>query len=162
MDELLEYRRQLLAHWQQVVDDLRQTLQAIPPARRHQPLEDGGWTPHQIMAHLRDVEAHALLPRLERILAEETPYLPNFNEQDWMQRHYQPQEPLEAILNAYADLRARQLALLRNAPGEAWSRTGRHPWWGKRTLQWWVERSLAHAREHLEQLQQAVEKYHER
>ncbi len=152
MKELLAYREQLLARWAAVVDDLRRLLLACPAERLHRPLEAGGWTPHQIAAHLRDVEAQALWPRIERILQAEEPTLPNFDEQRWMQQRYDPDEPLAAILDEYGALRVREVTRLREAPPAAWNRGGRHPWFGRRTLLWWVERSLAHAEEHLAQL----------
>jgi len=41
-------------------------------------------------------------------------------------------------------------AVLGGAPREAWSREGNHPELGRGlTLQFWVERSLAHIKEHL-------------
>ncbi len=156
MNELLDYRRQLLDRWQAVVDDIRQVLAQFPDDRLHHPLTGETWTPHQIAAHLRDVEAQAMWPRLERILHQDAPTLENFDEQAWMRQRYRPEEPLEDILAEYAALRARQIALLRDISLADWSRTGRHPWWGSRTLQWWVERSLAHAEEHLAQLQRGL------
>jgi hypothetical protein len=55
-------------------------------------------------------------------------------------------------LQAYAELRQQELSWLRELSPAAWNRTGRHPWWGVRALQWWVEQCLLTARQHIKQL----------
>ncbi len=152
MEELQAYRQRLLARYAAQPEDLRRYLQVLAPEALHRPLEPGGWTPHQVAVHLRDAEVHALAPRIHRLCTEKEPFLENWDEAAWMRERYDPQEPLEAVLASFARARAEAYGLVRDLSGEAWSRRGRHPLRGWRTLQWWVEYAVAHTEEHLRQL----------
>jgi hypothetical protein len=152
MDELYDYRQRLLERYAAIPGEFASRLASLSQEARYRPLEPGGLNLHQVIAHLRDVEAQAFLPRLERILSEEVPLLSNFNQDAWMKSYYRAGEPLEAILAEFKGLRSRECGRLKNMPQNGWNRVGRHPVWGVRTLQWWVERSLAHNEEHLIQI----------
>lgn len=150
--ELQEYRQRLLARFAGLVGDLELTVQQISSSAWHLPIDGTNWTAHQIMAHLRDTEKLAFLPRLARILAEDLPAWERFDRSTWVENYYRPEEPMPEILADYGDLRAHELARLKNLPPEAWSRLARHPSWGMRTLQWLVEHGLAYSEEHLRYL----------
>jgi hypothetical protein len=105
--------------------------------------------------NLRAVEAQAFSIRLRRILDEEEPFLPLFNNRKWMEDHYNPGEPPERILAEFIALRSEELAWLKNVSSQDWNRTGRHPWWGLRALQWWVEQILRFSEEQLQRLHAA-------
>jgi hypothetical protein len=153
MDELLTYRKNLLEALEGVVSELRQAAASIPTAGWHTSPAPDQPTPHQVLAHLRALEAHAIALRLRRILDESEPYLPLFDDDGWMAGNYDPSEAVTSILDDYARLRKQEMAWLKDLPAKAWNRTARHPWWGVRALQWWVEQALLTARQHLEQLQ---------
>ena len=106
-----------------------------------------------MLAHLRALEAQAIALRLRRILDESEPYLPLFDDDGWMAANYDPSEAVTSILDDYARLRQEEMAWLKDLPPAAWNRTARHPWWGVRALQWWVEQACWSPRQHLEQLQ---------
>ena len=156
MDLLEAYRQTLAARAEEVVKRLAEAVAAIPAERWHTPLAEGEWSPHELMAHLRDVEAQAYSIRLRRILEEDSPTLPAFDARGWHEDHYNPDEPMENLLSDYARLREEELALLRQMSPEQWSHFGRHDQFGIRTSQWWVECMLAHAFEHLQQLEAAA------
>jgi uncharacterized damage-inducible protein DinB len=152
MEELLAYRRNLLTNLEGIVTELRQAAASIPAEEWHAPRASGQPAPHQVLAHLRALESQAIAVRLRRILDESEPYLPLFDDEGWMDAHYDPNEPVQSILDDYAHLRQQELAWLMELPSAGWNRTARHPWWGVRALQWWVEQALLVARQHLEQL----------
>lgn len=152
MEELYAYRQRLLKRFAEIVDDFRTTMSAIPAGVWQNPHVSGDESPHRVLAHLREVEAKAFHVRLRRILDEDEPFLPLFDDEHWMESSYRPDESPEAILNEYARLRQQELSWLENLPPQAWNRTARHPWWGIRALQWWVEQSLAYAEDHLRQM----------
>ncbi len=153
MEELLTYRKNLLEALEGVVNELGKAAKAIPAAAWHTTTAAGQPTPHQVLAHLRALEAQAIAVRLRRILDESEPYLPLFDDDGWMEGNYDPNEAVSSILDDYARLRQEELSWLKDLPSAAWNRTARHPWWGVRALQWWVEQCLLVARQHLEQLQ---------
>jgi len=152
MEELKAYRARLIEQAGEQPARLKARLEAFGAGALHAPLEPGGWNPHQVVSHVRDVELHAFLPRIRSMLAEEQPLLPYFDEGEWMATHYDPHEPLEELLGAFAGARRDLLAALAAAGEAGWSRDGRHPTQGVRTVQWWFEYSVKHTEEHLRQL----------
>lgn len=150
-ENLILYRKHLLERLVSVVDDLEQVAAAIPPQKWHEP-EENGETPHRALAHLRAIEEQALSMRLQRILDEMEPYLPLFHDNQWMAAHYDPEEPSEKILTDFRQLRRAELEMIKDLPQQGWNRTARHPWWGVKTLQWWVEQTLHYSEEHLQQI----------
>jgi len=149
--QLHEYRVFLLQHLERQPAEFAALVNALPEAEWHVRRVANGATLHQIAAHLRDTEALAFWPRLQRILAEESPHLEAFPNHRWTtEQTYHPEEPLHHIIAAFTHTRAEALAVLKNLNHDDWSRTGFHPPSGPRTLQWWAERMYHHAREHLE------------
>ena len=152
MGEIIVYRQVLLSALNEVVNELSKTVTAIPTRAWHIPLGPDSHTPHYTLAHLRELEARVFVPCLYRIQDEDSPRLPVFNDEAWMARYYQPGETVEAIMQEFAHARSQELTWLRELPTVSWSRTARHPWWGVRTLQWWVELQLDCSKQHVKQL----------
>lgn len=150
MEDLLEYRQLFLDKLAAAPDELRAALAGVRDARA--PLEEGGWNAHQVIVHMRDVNALVYPPRLYRILDEENPTFDNFDGEAWMAAHYDPNEQLEAILAEFSRQCAEVVDRLRSLPSKAWNRPGTHPSYGTHPLQWWAERMLAHIEEHLVQI----------
>jgi len=151
MDELLEYRQRMVMK----IANAAELIEAAILSNNDptQPLESGGWNLHQVITHMRDVNQHVYLPRLHRIIDEENPMFENFDGEAWMAEHYQPQEPIQKAVSEFKEQCQSSADWLKNLPQEAWNRPGRHPSFGKHSLQWWVERTLAHISEHLAQLE---------
>lgn len=153
MEELWAYREQLLGRHVQQVPALRQALAGIPVGELRRPGSDGGWSAHQMVAHMRDVEVQAYVPRVHRLLAESQAVLADFDAEGFMAAHYDRAEPLNQMVDDLDQARQALRTALRTDDGQAWSRTGRHPALGACTVQAWVERAVAHFDEHLEQLE---------
>jgi hypothetical protein len=148
-DQLFDYRVRLLARLENQPAEVAALLAALPESAWHRPRGPAGRSLHQLVAHVRDLETMAFLPRLRRILNEDRPVLEPFPSHDWSDGDYWPGEPMTNILAGWAQARAEMLDLLPAASQTAWNRTGFHPPSGQRTLQWWAERIHNHAREHL-------------
>lgn len=153
MEELWAYREQLLGRHAQQVPDLRQALADIPVGEWRRPASEGGWSAHQMVAHMRDVEVQAYVPRVHRLLAEAQAVLADFDAEGFMAAHYDRAEPLDQMVEDLDRARRAVRAALRTRDSQAWSRTGRHPALGVCTVQAWVERAVAHFEEHLGQLE---------
>ena len=152
MEELLEYRRRLLDHFSAVAGDFERWLAGLTSDELQQPLAGAGNSRHWLLAHLRAAEEHLFLVSLQRILTEERPLLEEFDRKAWMRAYYDPQQAIEMLLSGFTIIRQQELDYLHNMPPDGWIRIGRHPVWGNRTLQWWLEMSQAHAVSHLHQL----------
>ncbi|HXF84875.1 MAG TPA: DinB family protein [Anaerolineales bacterium] len=154
MKELYEYRARLIERLVSAAEEFRETCLKVRDP--HAPLNNG-WSVHQIAVHTRDVDKMVYGLRVRRTAHEENPEFANFDGDAYMAEHYDPNEPLNEILNEFV-MGVNSLAeLLRALPVEAWSRESRHARLGSGlTLQSWVERSLAHILEHLEEVRKAL------
>jgi hypothetical protein len=151
MKELMEYRANLIKKLVATAEDFRRACLAIKDP--HAPLEEDGWTAHQVAVHTRDVDKLVYGLRARRTALEDNPEFPNFDGDAHMARHYDANEPLEELLGGLVESVESLAEYLRSLPTEAWSRESRHATLGSGfTLQTWVERDLAHLQEHLETL----------
>ncbi|MBM3153350.1 MAG: DinB family protein [Chloroflexi bacterium] len=146
MEELLEYRQRLITKFNEAARRLENAGAASRPQEKP---AGGGWNFHQVVSHLRDVNAEVYLPRLRRIQAEENPLFENFDAEAWMATHYDPDEPLPRLVEAFTQGCQETRDWLERLPPASWSRPGTHSSFGTRAFQWWVERALAHMEEHL-------------
>lgn len=156
MEEHNRYRRDLIARYRAQPSHLHERMQALPVEAVHSPLAEGEWTPHQVLAHIVAAESQAMLPRLQRIASEEDPFLENWDETRWMAEQYDDTVEAAELLAAFDSLRQQGQSLLGGLTGAAWNRTGRHGSQGTRTLQWWLEYTVAHVDDHLAQLGSAA------
>lgn len=156
VEELREYLAGLLDRFEAQPQALERGVSSLAAERLHRPLEPGGWTGHQVLAHTVVVDEQALLPRLGRILEEDKPMLPDWDGEAWMETDYDAGVPAEELLTRFRVGRQTAADRLRSVDDPAWNRTGLHPLRGERTLLWWLEYSVGHASEHLEQLSKAA------
>ena len=154
MKELLEYRTKLIARLVEAAHDFRRECLAMQDVTR--PLEAGGWTVHQIAAHTRDVDKLVYGLRARRTATEDNPEFQNFNGEEYMTEHYSKSEPLVEILDELVEQVKSLAEELRALSSQAWARVSSHVMLGRElTLQTWVEKDLAHIREHLETVKKA-------
>lgn len=148
MKELLEYREMLIDRLVQAAHEFRAAALAAPDP--FTPLDDG-WNVHQIAVHTRDIDKLVYSSRARRTATEDNPEFPNFDGEAHMAEHHSASEPLSQVLDDFVKSVQDFAEMLRKLPSEAWSRESRHVTLGHGfTLQTWVERDLAHVKEHLE------------
>lgn len=149
MKELLAYRTSLINKLVQVAQEFR--AECISAKDTHAPLEDGGWNVHQVAAHVRDIDKLVYGSRTRRTAIEYNPEFQNFDGDAYMTENYSANEPLIEILDGLVENIEGLAQMLRELPTETWSRESRHVTLGHGfTLQAWVERDLAHIKEHWE------------
>jgi NAD(P)-dependent dehydrogenase (short-subunit alcohol dehydrogenase family) len=134
------------------MDTLHRILEGITDVFAPRSSEPGSWNAHQILVHLRDVHKQVYLPRLQAITGQENPLFEDFDGERWMQEHYDPHEPMSALLAGFTQEVQETAAWLESLPAETWERTGTHPSLGTHPLRWWAERMANHLAEHLAQL----------
>lgn len=149
-----EYRKELVDMMQSSADAFAAACRAASDPFR--PLEEGGWSTHQIAAHVRDTDAQVYGMRIRRSAGEDNPLFPNFDGDAWMAEHYNPGEPLGSILDEFSTSIGSLTALLRSLSDADWNRPSRHESMGDFVLQTWVERALRHIKEHLDTVQKAA------
>lgn len=148
----MEDHRFLFSGLRNAPTELVRVLAEMPDGLEHEPLEPGGWSPHQIVAHLGAVMREVYAVRLQRILDEADPLFEDFDEQEWMRTRYQPDIPMRALVKEFGEACRQAADWLEALPEQAWERPGSHPTRGTHPLEWWAERMEAHLGEHLAQL----------
>ncbi|MCC7104650.1 MAG: DinB family protein [Chloroflexi bacterium] len=141
----------LLRHLEVARQELTWTVEQFPESLALWSPGDGAWSAHQTLAHLRDTEVHAYAVRVSRILAEETPELPDFPGGQWVAT-WTPTGPLVATLDAYLATSRASSERLSAIDAAAWERVGAHPHFGRLTLLGWLERMHFHLIDHLGQI----------
>lgn len=155
MNQLLEYRLKLVGQLESAAEEFRQACMKVDEPFKA--LDEGSWNAHQVAAHTRDVEERVYGLRIRRTVEEDQPVFQNFDGDAWMAENYNPDEPLASILDELSASVKKTVSLLRELPPEAWSRESGHEIYGDGfTLQTWVERGLAHIREHADALKEAA------
>jgi hypothetical protein len=148
MKEIRQYRAKLLHELVASAREFRKACLAVQNPFIQ--LEQDGWSVHQIAAHVRDVDRLAYGLRARRTAQEENPEFENFDGEAYARQHYSRDESLAQMLDGFVQSVESLADLLRDLSPDSWSRLSRHEKLGASlTLQLWVERSLAHIKEHL-------------
>jgi hypothetical protein len=100
------------------------------------------WSIKEIMCHLRDMERLAYLDRYRRILAEDTPFLPNIDQDRIAFETDYINQDARAALEEFKQLRSETVRTIEGAPVEAFSREGHHETDGPITLEQLVVRQI--------------------
>jgi hypothetical protein len=155
MNQLLEYRLKLVGQLESAAEEFRQACMRV--REPFKAVDEGGWNAHQVAAHTRDVDEKVYGLRIRRTVEEDQPVFQDFDGDAWMAENYNPDEPLASILDELSASVKKTVSLLRELPPETWSRESGHEIYGDGfTLQTWVERGLAHIREHADAVKRAA------
>jgi molybdopterin synthase sulfur carrier subunit len=98
--------------------------------------------------HLADLEREGFAPRLRRLLAEDEPFLPDFDGARAARERGYRARTLAAGIEAFASERAANLALLGSVSAAAWSRSGTQEGVGRVTLADVARAMVSHDRAH--------------
>jgi len=117
------------------MDELLKSLEAFPPflvdaldqlgdPRARERPDEQHWSLGEQLWHLADLEREGWLMRIERLLAEEQPALPDFDGNALAeQRDYRAKDPYLA-LQRFRAARSASLARLRGINARQWKRSG--------------------------------------
>lgn len=112
----------------------------------------GGWSIAEILCHMRDVEREVNQPRIQKILAEDDPFISAELTDEWAQaREYHKQDGLSA-LHKFTVARLQSLETLEKLAPAQWSRKARHAIFGPTPLQELVGFNAEHDRMHIQQI----------
>jgi FMN phosphatase YigB (HAD superfamily) len=121
--------------------------------RRPEPEE---WSAGEILCHLRDVELEVNLPRLQRILTEQDPFLSAVDPDRWAEpRGYRQQAGAEA-LETFTGARMELLGMLGDLKPESWGKPARHSLLGPTRLSEIYSVAAEHDLLHLAQLRRTI------
>jgi uncharacterized damage-inducible protein DinB len=124
----------LLLQLETMPEELRAAAARMPESRWRVPPAAGGFSLVEQMWHLADLEAEGYGPRIERLLSETGPHLPDFEgDRIAAERDYKSLSLGEGLAR-FTFARARNLARLRSLSEEAWTRAGTQEGVGAVTL----------------------------
>lgn len=130
-----------------VAEATEERLDAAPP---------GEWSARTILAHLRDDEVLVMRLRLERMLSEDGPEFPDFDEKAWARTRNRERDRKEQIAGDFALQRQASLGILQSLRPADWERPGRHEAYGEFTVASWVDHWVRHDAAHIAQLEAAL------
>ena len=122
-------------------------------AIRHRPAP-GEWSAIEVLGHMSD-KMQNWSRRTERILTEERPALPGYDQDASVRDHDYQHASAEALLEQLHQSCGRFAAIVEHIPDSAFERPGVHSEFGPITLRYCIEVSIQSAGEHLEQLRAA-------
>ncbi len=129
---------------------LRKAVEGLSDSQLDTPYRDGGWTVRQVVHHVADAHANALL-RFRWVVAEDHPTIKTYDQDVWA-KFEDLKLPPEVSLGIIDGLHERWSVFLRSLPDEAWSRTATHPEKGEVTLDDLLDIYSEHGDNHARQI----------
>lgn len=114
------------------------------------------WSPLEVVCHLRDSERTVQRPRLQRILAEDNPFLSVPQEPPGPGQIVCAPDDCRDPVNEFVTERLQTVAFLKGLPPEAWNRPARHSIFGPTTLLEMADFTATHDRLHIKQICQTL------
>jgi len=116
---------------------------------------DAGWSPIEIVRHVRDaVQVYGM--RFKWMILQDDPFLPSFDENRWSANSPDGPSEVSSVVGEVEAYRSETVRLLRALSPDGWSRRGRHEVLGAVELEPYVRHQLAHEEQHLDQLRDAL------
>jgi DinB superfamily len=135
---------------------VRRAVETAPPGRFGMAPRAGEWSALETLTHLRDVVVHVYGLRIRRLLYEDTPAFPDFDEETYRRVSLARGETIGDLLDTIVAEHEQLARLLQALPDADWSRQGRHPSLGLMSIELLAGRVGAHAEEHAAQITEAA------
>jgi uncharacterized damage-inducible protein DinB len=114
--------------------------------------QNGEWSLHKAMAHLRDTEQQVFLYRVKLILnSDSPPQVQNFVQEEYFAEHYSPDEPRKKLVREFRKARRKLVKLLSDTKKKDWARYAIHPQYGNIPIEYVARHAYSHGVEHLAQ-----------
>ena len=147
----------LLEESGRALDEFVSSLASTPEVL-DKPVDDGGWTGADVLAHLLEGEL-VYAVRIGQVLTLEDPVIQAYDQDAWVSRFGTVDGfagDVSSWVALHSLLRRRLCAVLSSLSDSEWARGGRHEERGAETVRGIVDHLVAHDREHLAQLRAAV------
>jgi DinB superfamily len=115
----------------------------------------GKWTAREIVHHLADSEMTSAI-RLRLLIATSNPQIVGYDQDEFAQKLYYDDRPVEASLDAFNAARRTTAEILDRLTPVQWLREGTHTEHGPYTVERWLEIYATHAHKHAEQIYVAI------
>ena len=116
---------------------------------------EGQWTVREMAHHLADGELNSAV-RLRRLIAEEEPVLPGYDEMAYSRRLHDGGRAIGPSLEAMRAARASTLTILERLTEAEWARNGTHTEQGPYSVSAWLRDDANHPHDHAGQALRAL------
>jgi len=127
---------------------LREAVAGLAEAQLDTPYREGGWTVRQLVHHLADSHMNGFI-RSKLALAEETPVIKPYNQDDWVKTGDVAGLAVEPSLTLLDGLQVRWARLFAALRPADFQRTFNHPEMGIQTLDMQLQHYGWHGRHHV-------------
>ena len=117
------------------------------------------WSAREVVHHMADSEMTSAV-RLRRLIAEDAPTIQGYDQEEYAQRLFYAERPIEASVEAVASARRTTAEVLDRLDEEQWARGGTHTESGPYGVEAWLQIYAAHAHDHADQIRRARESAH--
>jgi FMN phosphatase YigB (HAD superfamily) len=115
------------------------------------------WSTTELMCHLRDVDLEVNLPRLQKVMSEDNPFLPGVATDPWAEeRSYCSESGPDALKN-FSEIRTKITDLLESLEPGDWQRMARHAIFGPTTIRELTGFIATHDRVHVAQVKSVLD-----
>ena len=149
-------RAELIHRYRDGVAEVHSALEGLDDADLDREPAGGGWTARMVVHHLADSEMTSAL-RLRRLLAEESPAINSYDEEEFARRLHYASRDIGPSLKAFEAARETTGDLLERLVDSDWARAGTHPEHGSYSVADWLEIYAAHAHDHAQQIRDAAQ-----
>jgi DinB superfamily len=146
-------RAELIARYRSGYGALLAALSGLTPDELDWRSSPEAWSVRDVVHHLEDAELTGAV-RLRRLLTEDAPFLPAFDEEVYRQRLGYAARPVEPALDAIRAAHATTGELLERLSAEDWARAGTHSEDGPYPLGRWLAFHATHTHDHAAQIRQ--------
>jgi hypothetical protein len=146
---------ELIAAMTKTADQLAAAIKGVSEGVLSKRPDGKNWAAKEVICHLRDTE-ELFVNRIQTILNANEPPLAGAEQERWaVERQYLRNDAGEAIA-AFRGRREDMLKLLQSLQANQWERGGVHATYGRLTILEIVTRIVGHDKNHLDQLQRAL------
>ena len=124
----------IIAFLEETPEEVRRLSDGLGADELRTKAEDGSFSFVEHACHLRDIEREGYAARIEKILGEDLPVLADINGPKLAAERRYNEQRFEDGLEAFAETRGRNAAVLRGVTDEQWARRGRFEGAGEVTL----------------------------
>jgi hypothetical protein len=146
-------RVRLIARYRSGHAVLLEALRDVTPAELDWRPAPEAWCVRDVVHHLEDAELTGAV-RLRRLLTEEGPAIPAFDEEVYRRRLGYAERPIEPALDAIRAAHATTAELLDRLAEADWARAGTHGEDGPYSVAHWLAFHAAHTHDHAAQIRQ--------
>ncbi len=114
------------------------------------------WSPGEVLCHLRDVDTEVNLPRIQKVIEEQNPFLAGQETDRWAEARQYYQQDGRRALNDFISSRVRLLSILETLSPADWDRNARHAIFGPTSLRELVNIIAGHDILHVQQVYKAL------